>query len=84
MSEKKAYEALSSSSRLRILKLLHKKPLNVEEIAESVKLQPITVRHHLQLLVDAGFVESHEQRTGTVGRPKVYYEARARIKIIYI
>lgn len=74
VNEKKAYEALASSSRLKILKLLHKKPLSVEEIAESVNLQSISVRHHLQLLEDAGFVESHEERTGTVGRPKVYYE----------
>lgn len=73
MSEKKAYEALSSRSRLEILKLLHKKSLSVEEIAESVNLQPITVRHHLQSLEDAGFIESFEERTGAVGRPRAYY-----------
>jgi len=74
LSEKKAYEALSSASRLEILKLLHKKPLGVDEIAELVNLQPITVRHHLRSLEDAGFVESYEKRKGTVGRPKVYYQ----------
>jgi predicted ArsR family transcriptional regulator len=73
LSEKKAYEALSSASRLEILKLLHKKPSSVEEIAEVVNLRPITVRHHLQSLEDAGFIESYEEKTGTVGRPKVYY-----------
>jgi len=73
LSERKAYEALSSVSRLEILKLLHKKPLSVEEIAELVNLQPITVRHHLQSLEDAGFIESYEEKRGTVGRPKVYY-----------
>lgn len=74
MSEKKAYEALSSASRLEILKLLHKKPLSVDEIAKVVNLQPITVRHHLQSLEDAGFIESYEKKRGTVGRPKVYYQ----------
>ena len=73
LSEKKAYEALSSVSRLEILKLLHKKPLSVDEIAKVVNLQPITVRHHLQSLEDVGFIESHEKKRGTVGRPKVYY-----------
>ena len=74
LSEKKAYEALSSASRLEILKLLHKKPLSVDEIAKSVNLQPITVRHHLQSLEDAGFIESYEKKRGTVGRPRVYYQ----------
>jgi len=74
LSEKKAYEALSSASRLGILKLLHKKPLSVDEIAKSVNLQPITVRHHLQSLEDAGFIESYEKKRGTVGRPRVYYQ----------
>lgn len=74
LSEKRAYEALSSTSRLEILRFLHKKPLSVEEIAELMKLQPITVRHHLRALEDAGFIESSEKRKGTVGRPKVYYQ----------
>jgi len=74
LREKKAFEALSSTSRLGILKLLHKKPLSVEEIAKSVNLQPITVRHHLKSLEDAGFIESYEEKRRTVGRPKVYYK----------
>lgn len=74
MSEREAYQALSSRSRLEILKLLYKKPLSVEEIAESLKLQPITVRHHLQSLEENGFIEAHEERSGYVGRPKVYYK----------
>jgi len=74
LREKKAFEALSSTSRLEILKLLHKKPLSVDEIAKSVNLQPITVRHHLKSLEDAGFIESYEERRRTVGRPRVYYQ----------
>lgn len=74
MSERKVYEALSSESRLEILKLLHKKPLSVEEIAESVNLRPVTVRQHLQSLEEAGFIESYREKSGVVGRPKVYYK----------
>ena len=38
-----------------------------------MNLQPITVRHHLQSLMDAGFIETYEERVRTAGRPKVYY-----------
>lgn len=74
LSERKAYEALSSESRLEILKLLHKKPLGVEEIAKLSNLQPVTVRQHLRSLEDTGFVESFREKGGSVGRPKIYYQ----------
>jgi len=72
--EAEAYRALSSKSRLDILKLLYRKPMGVEEIAEKLGLQPITIRHHLQSLVEAGFIEAYEERAGSVGRPKIYYK----------
>jgi predicted ArsR family transcriptional regulator len=82
MSEKKAYDALSSSARLSILRLLRKDHLNVEEIAELVNLQPISVHHHLQSLEDAGFIESYEKKSGTVGRPKVYFRITKKPKVV--
>lgn len=45
----------------------------MEEIAAKLELQPITVRHHLQALMEAGIVEYYEERSGTVGRPRAYY-----------
>jgi predicted ArsR family transcriptional regulator len=72
--EAEAYRALSSKSRLEILKLLYRKPMSVEEIAGMLNLQPITIRHHLQSLVEAGFIEASEERAGSVGRPKIYYK----------
>jgi len=72
--ETEAYRALSSKSRLDILELLYRKPMSVEEIAEKLRLQPITIRHHLQSLVEAGFIEAFEGRAGTVGRPKIFYK----------
>jgi predicted ArsR family transcriptional regulator len=74
VSEVEAYRALSSKSRLKIMKLLYRKPLSVDQIARKLDLQPITVRHHLQSLEEAGFVESYEKREGSVGRPKTYYK----------
>ncbi len=74
LSDRKAYEALSSESRLEILKLLHKKPMSVEEIAKLADLQPVTVRQHLRSLEDTGFVEGSREKGGTVGRPKIYYQ----------
>lgn len=72
--EAEAYRALSSKSRLDILKLLYRKPMSVEDIAEKLGLQPITIRHHLQSLVEAGFIEATEERVGSVGRPKIIYK----------
>jgi len=72
--EAEAYQALSSKSRLDILKMLYKKSMSVEEIAEKLKLQPITIRHHLRSLEEAGFIEAFEQRAGSVGRPKIFYK----------
>ena len=74
MIEAEAYRALSSKSRLDILKQLQRKPMSVEEIAGMLKLQPITIRHHLQSLVEAGFIEATEERAGSVGRPKIFYK----------
>lgn len=74
MVEVEAYRALSSKSRLDILKLLYRKPMSVEEISKKMNLQPITIRHHLQSLVEAGFIEAVEERAGSVGRPKIFYK----------
>ena len=74
MIEAEAYRALSSRSRQDILKQLYRNSLSVEQIAEKLGLQPITVRHHLQSLVESGFVEAVEERAGSVGRPKIFYK----------
>ena len=82
MDEAEVYQALASKSRLQILKLLYKKPLSIKEISKKIGLQPITVRHHLQSLEEAGFVESYEERTGTIGRPKVYYRISKKMRTV--
>jgi len=82
LSEVEAYQALASKSRLEILKLLYEKPLSIEEISKKTDLQPITVRHHLQPLEDAGFIESCGEKAGTIGRPKVYYRIAKEPRLV--
>lgn len=69
-----AHRALSNRARLEIVKLLYRSPMTVKEISKKIKLQPITVRHHLRLLEEAGLVSQREVRTGSAGRPSVKYE----------
>ncbi|MFQ5836825.1 MAG: helix-turn-helix transcriptional regulator [Candidatus Bathyarchaeia archaeon] len=75
MTELEAYRALSSKSRLQIIKLLYRKSLSVQEIAGKLDLRPITIRHHLRSLEEAGFIESYVKRGDSVGRRKIYYRA---------
>ncbi len=74
MSEREVHRALSSEARKETLKLLYKRPHAVEEIAEKLNLQPITIRHHIQMLDEAGLLDSFEERTGSAGRPKIFYK----------
>jgi len=52
----KIFKALSDPNRLRILKMLEKKPLCVCEITEALQLATSTVSKHLSILRDAGFI----------------------------
>jgi predicted ArsR family transcriptional regulator len=76
------YRALASKSRADILKLLYKKPHNIAELAEKLTLRPITVRHHVQFLMEAGLLESYEERSGTSGRPTNYYKITKSLPIV--
>jgi predicted ArsR family transcriptional regulator len=68
------YRALSSKARMEIIKLLYRKPHDIEELAKKLELQPVTIRHHIQFLQEAGLLESVEQRSGAAGRPKTSYK----------
>jgi ArsR family transcriptional regulator, arsenate/arsenite/antimonite-responsive transcriptional repressor len=50
------FKALSDKGRLRVVKMLQKKPLCVCEITEILKLATSTVSNHLSILCDAGIV----------------------------
>ena len=61
------------STRDRILQTLLKKPgSTINDLAEAVGINPISVRHHLTNLQVEGLVSAEEERHG-VGRPRLIY-----------
>ncbi len=60
----------NQTTRQRVLKtLLLRHQCTVNELAEAVDINPISVRHHLNKLEAEGLVTSFEERHG-VGRPR--------------
>jgi DeoR family transcriptional regulator, suf operon transcriptional repressor len=61
------------STREKILQTLLDHPHStINELAESVTINSISVRHHLSSLQAEGLVEDEEERHG-VGRPRLFY-----------
>jgi predicted ArsR family transcriptional regulator len=61
------------STRDKILRTLLSKPrATINDLAEAVGINPISVRHHLTNLQMEGLVEGQEERHG-VGRPRLVY-----------
>lgn len=63
-------KALADESRLRILGVLCREPLNVNELTELLEMGQSRVSRHLKILADAGILENH--RSG----PWIYYGFR--------
>jgi predicted ArsR family transcriptional regulator len=62
-----------NATRNKILQILLKKPKStINDLAEAVGINPISVRHHLTNLQMEGLVEGQEERHG-VGRPRLVY-----------
>ncbi len=63
----------ATSTREQVLRvLLQRETCSINELAEAVGINPISVRHHLNRLQAEGLVEGKEVRHG-VGRPKLVY-----------
>jgi DeoR family transcriptional regulator, suf operon transcriptional repressor len=61
------------STKDRILQTLLRHPkITINELAEAVEINPISVRHHLTNLQIEGLIEAQEVRHG-VGRPRLVY-----------
>ncbi|MCJ7584664.1 MAG: winged helix-turn-helix transcriptional regulator [Anaerolineales bacterium] len=61
------------STRDRILQTLLRQPgTTINELAEAVGINPISVRHHMTNLQAQGLVSTEEERHG-VGRPRLVY-----------
>ena len=64
---------MSNSTRNRVLRsLLLNQKRTVNELAESVDINPISVRHHVNKLEAEGLILSEEERHG-VGRPRLVF-----------
>lgn len=62
-----ALKALGEESRLRILRLLFKEQLSVNEITERLKLSQYNVSKHLRVMREAGLLELEKQ-----GKERLY------------
>jgi predicted ArsR family transcriptional regulator len=61
------------STKDKILQTLLRRPkITINELAEAVEINPISVRHHLTNLQMEGLIEAQEVRHG-VGRPRLVY-----------
>lgn len=56
-----AFKALADANRLKILGLLAREELSVEQLAEIIHLRPSTVSHHLSRLSEAGLVSARAE-----------------------
>ncbi|MDH5607597.1 MAG: ArsR family transcriptional regulator [Anaerolineae bacterium] len=63
---------MGTTRDLVLKNLLEKQKLTINELAEAVNINPISVRHHISKLEASGLVSSEEERHG-VGRPRRIY-----------
>lgn len=73
----RVHRALADESRVELLRSLRVagQPLGARELAERAGLHQTTVRAHLDVLIEAGLVESEPEERGTRGRPRLLYRA---------
>lgn len=69
------YRAMADPVRRRLLRLLEDAggPCDVERLSRAVELHPNTVRGHLEILQQAGLVETQSQSRQSPGRPRLLY-----------
>jgi len=66
----KDFKTLSSETRLKIIKALDEKKLNLNDIARVTNLHKMTLHEHLTKLVETGYVKRYERE----GHKWVYYK----------
>lgn len=75
--------ALASPARVRVLRLLHRRPgINVDEITTALDLPQSTVSSYLQILEEAGLIRSETQK-GRKGRQKLCYLAFDDVHVMF-
>ncbi|WP_405109458.1 ArsR family transcriptional regulator [Paenibacillus sp. FSL K6-1217] len=76
------YEALSSTVRLHMLRLLSDKPMNVKELAAALKLSSAIMTMHVRKLEAAGLITSH-MAPGKSGLQKICTLAADGAEIVF-
>lgn len=76
------HKALADERRSRIAAELEASPagLDVHELAHRLALHPNTIRWHLGILADAGFVSSRTAERSAPGRPRILYSLRPDVE----
>ncbi|GAA5033343.1 helix-turn-helix transcriptional regulator [Microbacterium fluvii] len=71
-----AYSALSSYSRVQIMRLVQDHPgRTITDLCDETGLHANTVREHVQRLIEGGYLVAETERRTTRGRPRVLYSA---------
>lgn len=87
--DRKSLFALASETRIKILKKIDSRRMTLTELSKELNLSKVTVKEHLDKLVEAGLVRKVDE-----GRKWVYYELtkkgksilhpESRVKIIFL
>lgn len=67
-------KALGDPTRLKIIHLLSKDNMYIQELAEKLKLTPATVSHHINVLLSSGFISI---TVDTEKAKKIYYKTNS-------
>src|SRR5918993_3780013 len=67
--------ALSSATRLRVLRLCAFESRTNKELAELLDLNPGTMLHHVRTLVQTGYLAAEPERSGAQGSREIPYRA---------
>jgi SAM-dependent methyltransferase len=64
-------EALADATRLRVLRLLERHELGVNDLVDVLQLPQSSVSRHLKLLAERGWIEGRSQRTSNLYRMRL-------------
>lgn len=78
--DRTTHRILAGDSRGQVLEVVKAagRPMSVAEVAERVGLHVNTVRGHLELLADTGFLQRTTEHRNAPGRPRILYSGTAR------
>jgi DNA-binding transcriptional ArsR family regulator len=75
-------KALAHPVRIRILQALRHESKTNKEIAEALGTTPGATLHHVNVLLEQGFIEMQKKRIGRRGAREIPYEATGKTRIL--